>query len=340
MEVRLTYIMKNKRITNIIYTIVIFSTFLGCEKNEYAYYKLELDNTINCNGKIISNQTDHDIYNIKSTKDYYCFLTKKNNHIIHIYKNNQDHIHKQILLTDSFINQNKKYYFTKEVSHTSNSNTLYMIKDKKQLLKLDITDDYTDIKTLSSNLPPNSTEYNVISNTYFASTFQQAKKSPYYRFANSKYLWTKPDPLIKNKIGNSISYINHLCVNEKHKRAVVAYRFVNFLSFYDLNGELQSTVEIETNELPHKIELGDANITKFFIDIYGTEKYVYCLYSGSSDLTAPSKILKFNWNGKHINTFQLDRPIQLFAVDEKNKYIIAVSSYNTKGQDIIQFKLS
>ena len=330
--------MKNRRIKNIIYTIILSFTFLGCVKNEYVYYKLDLENNKIRKEGIISNQTDHDIYNLKATKDYYCFLTKKNNQIMHIYKSNQDH--KQILLTDSFINQNKNYYFTKEVLHTSNSNTLYMIKDKKQLLKLDITDDYTDIKTLSSDLPSNSVEYNVISNTYFASTFQQAKKSPYYRFANSEYLWTKPDPLIKKKIGNSLSYVNHLCVNEKYKRAVAAYRFVNFLSFYDLNGELQCTVEIGTNKTPHEIELGDANITKFFIDIYGTEKYVYCLYSGSSDLTAPSRILKFNWDGKHINTFLLDRPIQLFAVDEKKKEIIAVSSYNTKGQDIIQYRLN
>lgn len=331
--------MSTKKLKNIIFAIILFSTLLGCGKSKYDYYKLELENNLNSKGITISNLTDQDIYNLKATKDYYCFLTKKDKYTMHIYKNDHNHIYKQILPADSLPNQNEKYYFTKEVSHKSNSNILYITRDKKQLMKLHITDDYVDIDTLTTSIPPSSKEYNILSNTYYVSTLQRADKSPYYRFSNSEFLWTKPDTLIKKKIGNSVSYINHLCVSDKHKRAVVAYRFVNFLSFYDLDGNLQCTVEIGTNKFPHEIELGDANITKYFIDIYGTEKYVYCLYSGSSDLSVPSRILKFNWNGKHINTFLLDRPIQQFAVNEKKKCIIAISSYNTEGQDIIEYKL-
>lgn len=339
MEIKLTFTMNTKVYKNIIYTIVLFSTFFGCRKSEYVYYKLDPEDYVNTKGLIISNLTNHNIYNLKATKDYYCFLTKKDNHIIHICKKDQSHIYEKILPTDSLSSQNKTYYFTKEVSPISKNNTLYMTKGKKQLLKLHITDDSIDIDTLPACLPFGSTEYNIILNTYFASTFQRANKSPYFRFSNTEVLWTKPDPLIKNKIGNSLYYINHLCISEKHKRTVVAYRFMNFLSFYDLNGNLQCTIEIGTNKFPHKIELGDANIKKYFIDIYGTEKYVYCLYSGSSDLSVPSRILKFNWNGKHIDTFLLDRPIQLFAVDEKKECIIAASSYNTKGQDLIKYIL-
>lgn len=328
-----------KTLKHTFYMLVLAFTFFGCEKKEPEYYKLNLENQESQKAEVISNQTDHYLYNLKITKDYYCFLSKKNNTLIHIYGNDDTHKYEQVLFTDSFPNQYKRHFFTKETLQKSSDNTLFLIDDEKHLLKLHIGEDSVDRDTLSSNLPPNSREYNITSNTIFASTFGQARKSPYYRFSNSEYEWITPDPSIKKKVGNSISYINHLCVNEKQKRAVVAYRFVNFLSFYDLEDDLQCTVEIENNMLPPEMESGSSNTTKFFIDIYGTGKYVYCLYSGSVDLTAPARILKFDWDGKHIDTFLLDRPVQLFAVDEKKNCIIAVSSYDTEGQDIVRYAL-
>lgn len=77
----------------------------------------------------------------------------------------------------------------------------------------------------------------------------------------------------------------------------------------------------------------------FFIDIYGADKFVYSLYSGSSDLKAPSKVLKLNWKGKHIETSFLDRPIQAFAVDENNKRLLAISTNKRDRQEVICYQL-
>ena len=53
---------------------------------------------------------------------------------------------------------------------------------------------------------------------------------------------------------------------------------------------------------PDRDEIDVRNTPKCFTYICGTPQYVYCLYDGSSDFTAPSKIVIFQWNGKHIAT--------------------------------------
>lgn len=147
----------------------------------------------------------------------------------------------------------------------------------------------------------------------------------------------KPDLRIEQNMKNcEISYIKTECINPKMKKVAVAYRFINYISFYDLKGNLLYTSQIGQDMPQQNIDLYDFKLTKYFIDSYCTDKYAYFLYSGSSDLSTPARVLKFNWNGKHIVTYQLERHIQTFAVNEDNNCLITISS---NEQNIIQYNL-
>ena len=90
---------------------------------------------------------------------------------------------------------------------------------------------------------------------------------------------------------------------------------------------------------PKRNEIDIRNTTKCFTYIYGTPQYVYCLYDGSSDFTAKSQIVVFQWNGKYIATWEADRYLQAIAVDKNDKYILAISSNKNDGQDIVKYNM-
>ena len=71
----------------------------------------------------------------------------------------------------------------------------------------------------------------------------------------------------------------------------------------------------------------------------GTPRYVYCLYSGSKNFSGKSKIVIFQWDGKHVRTWESDRSIRSIAVDEDDKYILAIVSKENGGQDVIRYEL-
>ena len=78
---------------------------------------------------------------------------------------------------------------------------------------------------------------------------------------------------------------------------------------------------------------------KYFIDIYGTSQYIYCLFSGSYDFSTNSTVFIFKLNGIHVKTLQLDHPISNFAIDDKNSFMIGITSNHSGGQDVIRYDL-
>ena len=66
---------------------------------------------------------------------------------------------------------------------------------------------------------------------------------------------------------------------------------------------------------------------------------IYINDNGDKDFSTDSKVFIFRWNGEHVKTVQLDRPIRKFTIDKSENYIIAISGNNTGGQDILRYIL-
>ena len=58
-------------------------------------------------------------------------------------------------------------------------------------------------------------------------------------------------------------------------------------------------------------------------------KYIFALYNGQyvnkDSYSKNNKLLVFDWNGKPVKYFELNVPIENFAIDYKNKIIYAFS---------------
>lgn len=312
---------------------LVFTMSSCIDNRDNCYYKIDINANIKSIYKSNHYNYNEDIYDIKINNKYYLFLYNKGNNIIFTTRNNLN-IKNKYNITQSK-NPNKISFFTKEVNLDKYADTIYLTKGEQDLFKLWINEKHIYIDSMQSFLLSNSQNCNITKNKLFAFNMQKSRNSPCYIYSNSEYFWIKPDPILREKNIYPLLYINHLCVNEKTNTIAIAYRFTNHISFYDFEGNLKRTIKIGADMTPRQIDLDDLNIIKYFIGIYGTEKHLYCLYSGSTDLSTSSKIFKFNWNGKFIESFLLDRPIETFAIDEKNRSIITISSSNSEGKDIV-----
>jgi hypothetical protein len=80
---------------------------------------------------------------------------------------------------------------------------------------------------------------------------------------------------------------------------------------------------------------------KHFIQLYGTAKYVYALYSGSPDFRAETKVFVFKWNGTYVKTFYTPgQTLIKIAVAPSNKYLIGMVRNSRNGFDMVRFPLS
>ncbi|WP_455628556.1 hypothetical protein [Parabacteroides chinchillae] len=189
-----------------------------------------------------------------------------------------------------------------------------------------------------------SVDYNITSKEIYAVPITDYKKFCFYFYnSDSGYYWVDTPPaIIKDMPKVSMALINNLCVNETSKSIVSAFRFTNYVTFYDLQGNIKTNYKFgEQTFIPFQSEnkIDVINSVKCFTSIYSTSKYVYCLYDGSTDFTASSKILVFKWNGKHVKTWQVDRNLRCLAVDKNNRYLYAISSNPAGGQDILRYAL-
>lgn len=290
------------------------------------------------------------LYDLKITDNFYLFLDEKSDTILRVYK--QDNISQ----TYSNISRNSEKYiflkplFTKEIHMEPEDMDMTFVVDNNLYYKnidLHTQNENIEINILKSLKLGNtfSRDFNITTKETYAIPLNRNTKNPFYFFnPDSDYYWVDPSPSIEKVVPKDVlSYTNTICLNESQNTIVSAYRFTNYVSFYGLDGTLNMTVKFgETPVIPivnpDRNEIDVRNTPKCFTYICGTPQYVYCLYNGSSDFTAPSKIAIFQWNGKHIATWQANRNLQAIAVDKNDKYILAIAS-NKDGQDIIKYDL-
>ena len=191
----------------------------------------------------------------------------------------------------------------------------------------------------------NSFQYNRTQKEIYAVPFRPDLPYPFYYYNTSEgYYWVEADSCVHRQLAYKPDcYLCELCVHEKKDRAAIAYRFTNYVTFYDLEGNIKTNIRIgQTAIAPKWIKTGaldTENTTKCLLDVCGTPDYLYCLYSGSADYATPTYLIAFHWNGKPYKTWQLDSYIRTMSVTNDNKTCYVVRSLPNKAQAISYYTL-
>ncbi len=145
-------------------------------------------------------------------------------------------------------------------------------------------------------------------------------------------------------------YQGSYCANPNEDYFAIGGHYCNSLEFYEIKNDKVI--------LHKKYEIADAkgqmnNGVKFDNDCpiayayaYGTEKYCYMVYIGSTyaeakNGTMPRKIRIFDWKGNYIKSYEPDLNIYAFCVDEDHHCIYGiVRNEQNKGEfEIMRFKM-
>lgn len=332
--------------------IYILSLFSSCQENDISFYRT-IDNNAQTSLKgsiLFSKSKESYLYDLKITEHFCVFLDDRSDTVIWIFNNKT--FREPFTTVRRTFNKNGLWNpsITKEVSISSNKTDGILLVDNNlyfKKLELDTTYNSTSISTLYSNKQNTnySTDFNHTTNNIYAIPIHRRNKSPFYFFnPDSGFYWVDHASQIETILPKDVlSFTTTICLNEEHNSVVSAYRFTNCISFYNLEGTFCKVIQFGKDPIIPLMSIGTnktdiVNTTKCFIHIYGTPKYVYCLYDGSSHFTNHSKIAVFKWDGKHVVTWQVDRNLRAIAVDDEDKYILAISS-NENGQDIIKYDL-
>lgn len=179
---------------------------------------------------------------------------------------------------------------------------------------------------------------------YSVPSFGDEKTAFYFFHPDSGYYRVGMDDSTNQQYQRTRNaYLNNMKVNESEATIVCAFRFFNRVVFYDMRGAIKQRITVgEEAIMPdnpnNTINMKEA--MKCFIHLATTDQYVYCLYDGSTDYSAPSRIVIFDWKGNHHKTLQTDRPLKKIAVDPTDQYILALTpSENNEGQEVVRYEL-
>lgn len=139
-------------------------------------------------------------------------------------------------------------------------------------------------------------------------------------------------PSFRNVPNKSIFYYGFTAVNPHRGVIVDAYRHIDAVNFYNLNGILQKSYsfQVGSNKRPEMSKEGmplDETVA-YANGIYETENYCYVLFINEpyphtkpfSEVTI--NIVAFDWSGNICNVFEINNFADIFCVDEENKKII------------------
>lgn len=234
--------------------------------------------------------------------------------------------------------------FTKEVQLPNQEKPIILVDQSYRFKEIFHTKNGIACKQIQMNKEISSSyNFNLTDTFLYASSRFTGNKAFFYYQLDSGFYNVYQDTRLDTILPHAdYAGTNNLCVNEAGNRVAVSYRYTNYLSFYELDGDLLKTIRIGNQNIKATVKQNEINTpvsTKCFIDMYGTAKYLYCAYSGSLDFSTNTKIHVFNWEGKYIKTLQLDSPIRKFCVDPNDQRLIAIIRDPNKGQRIIQYNL-
>ncbi len=283
------------------------------------------------------------IYALKIKDGYSFFLDDRNDSILRIYRNEELQCPIRAVLKGSEKNKLQKPSFCKEIAEVPYE-SVRVVDHDSYLKAIDPeTDSLVELLRFIKGLWSN-TDYNFMADEICALPFLPHKNYPFFFYNEMNgYYWVEPDKSVAKSLRRRpVAYSASLVLNEKKKRIVAAYRYTNHISFYNLDGIVeQSFFTDEEIVAPVATHDGiDIEVSrKCFIETYGTEKYVYCLYDGSADFSNNSRLYIYTWDGKLQGSISLDRNIRTFAVSEDDSFIIAISRSKQGEQDILKYRI-
>lgn len=330
-------------------SVVIAWTFLtGCTPNqqvERSVLSLEKEERLSSSELLLSKDSSHYFQDLKMVDDYFGLLDKDNDTALYIYKQGGYQFPVFTLSRGTGKHQIENASFLQEVRPASeNGFTLMDNNFRKKQVKL-VNGRWKTQSNLLSNAIIHSHQLNETEKELYGVPYLHVQAYPFY-YCNPEegYYWVGADTAIAKVLtySNPDAYACSLCVNEKKDKVVSAYRFTNYISFYTLKGDLLKTIRIGDSPIypiyQYTGVLDMVNTTKCFIDICGTERYVYCLYSGSADYLAPPYLIAFKWNGEHHKTWLLDQNIRAMDIFG-DKCLIGIRTGRNKEQRVYRYML-
>ena len=159
----------------------------------------------------------------------------------------------------------------------------------------------------------------------------------------------------ERKISNRLrgmAYQGRFSSNKSLDRFVYAVRSAPMFMLYSISGnELMKTYEWVGNYPEYRAEQTETYISApmsadnkiGFLAVYGTEKYVYLLYSGKKTREENLKafqgtsVYQLTWEGQPVRKFELDFPATNFCVSDDDTYMYAL--VNRGEIEIVQYSL-
>lgn len=144
----------------------------------------------------------------------------------------------------------------------------------------------------------------------------------------------------KGNIHDAYSLI--ITSNSQQNAIIAAFKYLNLINFYDLNGRLQKSVELDL--LKEKIDCSQFQLSEDMIvtsyGIYPTPNFCYVLWLGvpvNRAYQSPCYILAFTWQGELKKTYKINLPLNFIIVAQENNYFIGVI-YSEKTEFVELFK--
>lgn len=333
-----------------IFIALLFLT-LGCKEQPLAY-TVPLLNTKTLNGKVWKKGEKSSLFtDLYITEHYYAFSENDNDTVLKVFHKNepQQCVAYEIIRSDDktnhsidFVKCNTRYESgTDEIWWVENKHCIKHVGIQEKMLIS--KDSHFLPRGLTASVCYNFTKdeiYGIPSNRHATDAF-------YFFRPDSGYYWVEMYGATKNMQThykkNPYAFLANLRINEKQDAIVCAFLFINHIQFTDLRGNIIRSVKIgETNAAPvNNIEgsLDYERSTKYILDICGTDKYVYCLFNGSTDFSNNTYLCQFKWNGTHVRTYQTDRKLKKIAYDKFSQQLVALAAKDNDSRDVVCYEV-
>lgn len=236
------------------------------------------------------------IYEIKATDTHLAILNQENDTKLTVYEKGK--YDSPVFVVEPATYQEailRKPHFRKEVTTdkvillADNNSRFYRFSPENTNWQLQPEDPLFDVC--------NSFQYNRIQKEIYAVPFRPDLPYPFYYYNTSEgYYWVEADTCVHRQLAYKPDcYLCELCVHEKKNRAAIAYRFTNYVTFYDLEGNIETNIRIGQERIYPQLKetgaLDTENTTKCLLDVCGTPDHLYCLYSESADYATPAYLI-------------------------------------------------
>lgn len=329
----------------------------GKEKGAFKVEKISPEATGEITGEVIlSGGSACNFYDVAITDDYFAFMDYYSDTLLQVIRKDDLSLTRIGLRErDTFVISYPS--FTKyDFENNGKKNRVTIWDNESTSLKRIDLDNTQSAPAVTAEITPiyavspdaGCTNSCITRNETYSVAFNPGKPSVFYSWNESTGSYKVPAyPKINVPVPQPVlekAFASDLVINEEKGVIVSALRFINSIQFFDLNCDRTKAFSFGDYYIIPVADITNRHMdteqsTKCFIDICCSDKYVYCLYDGSTGFTNNSQIFIFDWNGKHHKTLQADRSIRKIATEQSGKYILALAANQEGGRDVVKYKL-